>query len=112
MKQLGLALVLLLLGAGATADVKPLLQSEWPRTVAQAVPHILGTMRPLQRSIVSDTSKDSLFLLQAEWGEDIEQLLGLSKGNTALIEAACGQPCSVEQATLKLMEATWEALKQ
>ena len=112
MKQLGLALALLLLGAGATADVKPLLQSEWPRTVAQAVPHILGTMRPLQRSIVSDTSKDSLFLLQAEWGEDVEQLLGLSKGNTALIEAACGQPCSVEQATLKLMEATWEALKQ
>lgn len=112
MKKLGLALALLLLGAGASADVKPLPQSQWPHTVAEAVPHILSTMRPLQRSIVGDTSKDSLNLLQAEWGEDIEQLLGLSKGNTVLVEATCGQPCSVEQATLKLMEATWEALKQ
>jgi hypothetical protein len=51
-------------------------------------------------------------LLQAEWGEDIEQLLGLDKGNTALVEATCGHPCPVEQATLLLMEATWAALKQ
>ena len=112
MKHHCFALALLLLSAVALADVKPLPQSQWPRTVAEAVPHILDTMRPLQKSIVGDTSKDSLFLLQAEWGEDIEQLLGLNKGNTALIEATCGHTCSVDQATLLLMEATWAALKQ
>lgn len=112
MKQIWRCLVFVLFHAGVLADVKPLPQSEWPRTVATAVPHILGAMRPLQKSIVSDTSKDSLFLLQAEWGEDIEQLLGLDKGNTALVEATCGHPCPVEQATLLLMEATWAALKQ
>jgi hypothetical protein len=112
MKRPLLTLTILCQFFAAHADVTPLPQSQWPSTVAAAVPYIVATMRPMQRSIVSGTSQDSLFLLQSEWGEDIEQLLGLNKGNSALVDAACGQPCSVEQATLKLMEATWEALKQ
>ena len=112
MNHIWCCLVLVIFHIGVLADVKALPQSQWPQTVATAVPHILGTMRPFQKSIVSETSKDSLFLLQAEWGEDIEQLLGLNQGNTALIEAACGHPCPGEQATLLLMEATWAALKQ
>ena len=112
MKKTMLALAVMIQFGAAQADVKPLPPSQWPGSVAEAVPHILATMRPTQRSIVSDTSKDSLFLLQSEWGEDIEQLLGLNKGNSALVSAACGHPCSIEQATLILMEATWAALKQ
>jgi hypothetical protein len=110
MKLHCLALALLLQSAGALADVKPLPQSQWPRTVAEAVPHILTSMSPTQRSIVSETSKDSLFLL-GEWGEDVEKLLGLDSGNRALVEDACGRACSAKQATLMLVEATWKALK-
>jgi hypothetical protein len=111
MKQFWLTLFLLLLGAGARADVKPLPQSQWPRTVAEAVPPILASLTPTQQSIVSNTSKENLFWLQGEWGDDIGQLLGLNSGNMALREAACGHACPVEQATLKLMEASWEALR-
>ena len=108
--RLALALALVLQSAGAFADTKPLPPSQWPRTVAEAVPHILASMTPTQRSIVGATSKDSLFLLLGEWGDDIEKLLGLTIGNKALVEDACGRACSVEQATLLLMEATRKVL--
>jgi hypothetical protein len=107
----GLALALLLAGAVALADVKPLPRAQWPTTVGEAVPRILKALGPTQRSIVANTSKDGLHLLQSEWGDDIEQLLGLNKGNTALVDATCGRPCAVDQATLLLMEASWEALQ-
>ncbi len=110
MKQIGPALALLLLSTAVLAEVKPLPHSSWPHTVAEAVPHILGTLTPTQRQIIQATSKDSLFLFMGEWGEDIEQLVGLNNGNAVLTQASCGHPCTVEQATLKLMEATWDAL--
>ena len=110
MKLQCLALSVLLYSAAASADVKPLTQSQWPHTVAEAVPHIIAAMTPTTLSIVSRTSKDSLFLFLGEWGDDIEQLLGLNNGNKELAASACGQPCSVKQATLLLMEAAWETL--
>ena len=110
MKLHCLALSLLLYGAASSADVKPLSQSQWPRTVAEAVPHIVAAMTPTTISVVSRTSKDSLFLFMGEWGDDIEQLLGLNKGNEELAASACGQPCPVKQATLLLMEAAWGTL--
>jgi hypothetical protein len=87
-------------------------RSQWPSTVADAVPHIIATLKPAQRSIVRGTSRDSLSLLQGEWGEDIEQLLGLKQVNTALVSAACGRPCTVDEATLLLMDAAWLALQK
>lgn len=108
---LSLILALLLLSKGAIAEVKALPRTQWPTTVAEAVPRILNALGPTQRSIVANTSKDGLHLLQGEWGDDIEQLLGLNNGNTVLVETACGRPCAVDQATLLLMEASWEALQ-
>ena len=110
MKLHGLALSLLLYGAAASADIQPLTQSQWPRTVAEAVPHIIAAMTPTTISIVSRTSKDSLFLFMGEWGDDIEKLLGLNMGNEELAASACGQPCPVKQATQLLMEAAWGTL--
>jgi hypothetical protein len=112
MKHHAIALSFLFLSTAARADVQPLPQSQWPRTAQEAVPSILITLSPTQRSIVGHTSKESLHLLKSEWGEDIGQLLGLNSGNTALIEATCGRPCFVDQATLMLMEAAWAALQQ
>lgn len=109
--SLVLVLVFALACPPSMADVKPLPRSEWPSTVAAAVPLIIATLTPSQRSIVAGTSRDSLFLLQSEWGEDIEVLLGLGAGNAELVLAACGRPCKVEQATLVLMEAAWRSLQ-
>lgn len=112
MRPYGLALALLLPTTVALAEVKPLPQSSWPHTVTEAVPLILDTLTPTQRSIIGGTSNDNLFLFLGEWGEDIQVLLGLNNGNTALINISCGHPCSAQQATLKLMEATWDALQR
>jgi len=95
----------------AMADVKPLPPSQWPNTADAAVPLVLAVMSPTQKFIISDTPKENLFLFQGEWGDDIEHLLGLNDGNTALVTAACGKPCSVDQATLSLMEKVWETLR-
>jgi len=112
MNAYGLALALILSTTAALADVKTLPRSSWPYTVAEAVPHILGTLTITQRSIIGGTSKDNLFLFLGEWGEDIETLLGLNSGNTTLTHTSCGLPCTAEQAALKLMEAAWDALQQ
>jgi hypothetical protein len=107
-----LTLMVAFLSTGAMAEVTPLPRDQWPSTLTEAVPQIVKTLSPTQHSIASHTSKDSLFLLQGEWGEDIEQLLGLRNGNTALHAAICGANCTLEQATFMLMEASWEALQQ
>ena len=110
MRQGVLATLLGLAAFAALAEVAPLPRSQWPQTVAQAVPHIVAVLTPAQRSIVQGTPRENLFMLQGEWGEDIERLLGLDAGNTALATAACGRPCSADRATMVLMEAAWEAL--
>jgi hypothetical protein len=111
-KRLYIFTALLIWCASSVADVKPLPNSHWPRTVAQAVPLIIANLTISQKSIIRGTSKDSLQQLQAEWGEDIEQLFGLNDGNTMLVSDACGRPCKTDEATLILMEAAWSALQQ
>ncbi len=110
MHRLKLALVALLACTGSYAEVQPLPRAQWPTTAAAAVPHIISALGPSQKSIVRGTSKENLFMLQGEWGEDIETLLGLNDGNLALTTATCGRPCPVDRATLLLMEAVWESL--
>jgi hypothetical protein len=112
MKNLLTTAALLVFCTVAIADVKPLPRAQWPGNLAEAVPLIIATLNPTQRSIIGGTSKDSLRLHLGEWGEDIEKLLGLDNGNTVLVAAVCGRPCRADEATLALMEATWEALQK
>lgn len=107
-----IGLVFCTLATLAIADVKPLPRAQWPSTVAEAVPKIMATLNATQKSIIQGTSKDSLPQFLGEWGEDIEQLLGLNHGNTVLVAAACGRPCPTDEATLALMEAVWAALQK
>jgi len=90
---------LILFSAAALADVKPIAPSQWPTTVADAVPPVLAILTPTTRSIIRGTSKENLVLFQDQLGEDIRQLLGLKKGNLQLVNAACGGPCTAEDAT-------------
>jgi len=107
-----LALALLQAGSWALADIKPLPPDQWPHTLKAAVPAIVSSMLPVQRSIIGGSSKDNLPLFAGEWGEEIQVLLGLGKGNTDLLQDVCGPAnCTPDQAALRLMEATWDALQ-
>jgi hypothetical protein len=105
-------LSLIFLSATALADVKPLPPSQWPTTVADAVPSVVAILTPTTRSIIRGTPKENLVLFQDQLGEDIRVLLGLKKGNAQLVNAACGGPCTAEDATLRLMEALLDALNK
>jgi len=107
-----LPLSLIFFSTVALADVKPLPASQWPTTVAQAVPHVIATLTPTTRYVVAGMPKENLSLYQGELGGDVRQLLGLDNGNKALVLAACGGVCAVEDATLRVMEAVWEALQK
>jgi hypothetical protein len=81
-------------------------------SVEAAVAAIIQRLNPAQRSIVQGTPKDNLFMLQGEWGEDIEELLGLEQGNQALKAAVCAAVCTSDQATFLLMQKAWEVLQR
>jgi hypothetical protein len=105
--KLGLALALVWLCAGAVAQSQKLAVT----TVDAAVQQIIARLGAHQRSIVLGTPKDNLFMLQGEWGDDIEELLDLDGSNEALRTAVCAGPCKSERATLLLMEKAWELLR-
>jgi hypothetical protein len=77
-------LSLIFFSAAALADVKPLPPSQWPTTVADAVPPVVAILTPTTRSIIRGTPKENLVLFQDQLGEDIRVLLGLKKGNVQL----------------------------
>jgi hypothetical protein len=110
MRKLSCILGLIFFSAAAFADVKPLPASQWPTTVDDAMPPIIAMLTPTTRFIIRGTPKENLRLFQDQLGEDIRVLLGLKKGNLPLVNAACGGPCTAEDATLRLMEALLEAL--
>lgn len=107
----GLVMALAVASQIALAEVKPLPRSQWPQTLEKAVPLVLAAMNPAQKSIVKGTPLENLFMLQGEWGEDIERLLGLNAGNTVLLNAVCGKRCGADQAVIILMEAAWKAAR-
>lgn len=98
----------------AAFAVPPALRADerWPQTPQDAVRDTLQRLRPSQRSIVRGTSRENLFMLQGEWGEDIVQRLGLDRGNATLARALCGRPCTPDEASLAVMQAVWDALQK
>ena len=70
----------------------------------------LASLKPHQRSLVSGTSKENLFMLLPEWGSDIQEALNLNSSNVSLASQLCGKPCSVESATLLVMQVVHERL--
>ncbi len=79
-------------------------------SLQHAVKLTLAALKPHQKSLVRGTAKDSLFLLMPEWGSDIQELLGLSPSNVGLAALLCAKVCSVDEATLLVMEDAHEVL--
>ena len=79
-------------------------------SLQRAVKLTLVALKPHQKSLVRGTAKDSVFLLLPEWGSDIQELLGLSPGNVSLAAELCARACSVDEATLLVMQTAHEEL--
>jgi hypothetical protein len=91
-------------------ESEPALRVASSSSLQRAVKLTLAALKPHQKSLVRGTAKDSLFLLMPEWGSDIQELLGLNPSNVGLATELCAKPCSVEEATLLVMEAAHEVL--
>jgi hypothetical protein len=83
----------------------------WPDTLGGAVSAVVGKLSPNQKQIIRATAKDNLLVSLAEWGEDVQAVLGLRSGNSKLIAAVCQRACTPDQATALIMEAAWEAVQ-
>jgi hypothetical protein len=89
----------------------PRASNAWPETLDGAVSVVVGKLNPNQKQIIRSAAKDNLLVSLAEWGEDVQQVLGLRSGNSKLIAAVCQRACTPDQATALIMEAAWEALQ-
>lgn len=89
----------------------PRASNAWPETLDGAVSVVVGKLNPNQKQIIRSTAKDNLLVSLAEWGEDVQQVLGLRSGNSKLIASVCQRTCTPDQATTLIMEAAWEALQ-
>jgi hypothetical protein len=96
----------------STAQAADSTSASTPETLESAVSAVLARLSPSQKSIVKGTSKDSLFLLLGEWGDDIEERLNLKNKSNKLAATVCKKACSAEEATLVIMKAAWDELQK
>lgn len=91
-------------------DRELLSQENWPVTVEQVVRDLLPRMTPFEKAEVIFTRKRDLFVLHFGLGLWIRNGYGLWRGNEKLIFSACGFRCHPDEASMKIIEAVWEAL--
>ena len=113
--RLAICLLAALFGAASPRAQQPKPEPEPTQSVAnsslqRAVKLTLAALKPHQKSLVRGTAKDSLFLLMPEWGADIQELLALSPSNVGVAAELCAKACTVDVATLLVMEAAHEVL--
>jgi hypothetical protein len=113
MSTMRVVAALLALGVAAHAwadDPRP--TGSWPETLDAAVSAVLAKLNRNQKAIIRSASKDDLLVALPDWGEDVQELLSLRRGNDKLIEAVCKAPCPPDRATEIIMEAAWESLRK
>ena len=107
--------LLLLLAASALAnevesesDLQPF---NWPRSKRTAVPLVVARLTEAQRDEVRRMKRNDLIVLHHEWGMDIRNYLGLWRGNHELLTSVCGALCHPDDASMILMEESWDVLQ-
>lgn len=89
----------------------PLGPGEWPTTLEAAVALELAGLSSASKKTLAESPRELLDQLRIGWGTGIRDRLGLARGNTALIEAACGTGCDPDTASMAIMEAVRKALQ-
>ena len=84
---------------------------KWPITVKATVADLLSALSAENKETVRKTKKDDLIMFHHGWGTGIRNHYGLWRGNSALIEDACGKRCHPDDASMVIIEAVWKALQ-
>ena len=86
--------------------------NNWPTTVDGAVQDILANMSDDVKMQIRISRKDRLIELHFGLMTGIRNRYGLGSGNDKLMLSACGHPCRPEDASIKIIEAVWDALQK
>jgi Domain of unknown function (DUF6794) len=82
----------------------------WPVTVDETVKDILPQL-PLYRKLeIRFMKKEHINSMHLDLGLSIRNRYGLWRGNDKLILSACGYQCHPDDASMKIIEAVWQAL--
>ena len=81
----------------------------WPVTVEETVRDLLPRISPLLKLRLMFMKKEDLISLHLGFGTWIRNRYGLWRGNNKLILSACGFQCHPEDASMKIIEAVWQA---
>ena len=95
----------------ATEDEAPLGPDRWPTTVSATVDDLLKSLSPESKKTIRETKKEDLIGFHHGWGTGIRNHYGLWRGNSALIEDACGEGCHPDDASMVIIESVWRALQ-
>ncbi len=94
---------------GAETDPELLGPENWPVTVEETMRDLLPRISPLVKVRLMFMKKEDLISLHLGFGTGIRNRYGLWRGNDRLIFSACGFPCHPEDASMKIIEAVWDA---
>ena len=92
----------------------PKQEKNYPKTIAEAVDHLISTLSEEDKEVIKKTSKNDLIQFHHGLGTYIRNAFGLWKDNKELIEA-CGQsypifvPDSVSEV---IIESLWKKLRE
>jgi hypothetical protein len=98
--------------AFAAPNQAPPPSNDWPTTVDGAVKDILSNMSDDVKMQVRISRKDRLVELHFGLMAGIRNRYGVGSGNNKLTLSACGHPCPPEEASIKIIEAVWDALQK
>ena len=88
----------------------PLSPEDWPVTVEAVVEDLLPKLSLSDKLMIFFTRKEDVIFLHFDLGLLIRNRYGLWRGNEKLMLAACGVPCHLDDASLPIMVAVWNAL--
>jgi len=106
-------IALLIIGVPATAqeNQEVLGPGTWPTTVEATVDDIISALSEKNKETVRTTKREDLIKFHHGWGTGIRNHYGLWRGNSKLLESACGGACHPDDASMIIIEAVWNKLQ-
>jgi hypothetical protein len=82
----------------------------YPLTVDAAADEVICRLSEPDKQALAGTKKEDLIVYHMRLGMAIRNEFGLWDGNPALMESACNAPCQPDDASMVIIERTWERL--
>lgn len=83
---------------------------KWAETLDAAVDDAIDQLSENSKTVIRDLQKDEVGQFYMGWGTELRERQGLSRGNEALRNSACGE-CDAQEATMTIMEGVWRKLQ-